>query len=170
MSSKNRTPEMARFKVTEKTLGLIHFYNSDGFIHYVSDILQGADCRVADIVWSPSDITNETVGIHPRSVDPALLRRIQHPSPAQDSFMEEAVRVSLALPTWLNNIWMFSPLRDSAIWTGVRVKPPGELSGLKPEEVSIVPGGLKSRWEADRLHRRQVWESVRQILPLGVQV
>jgi hypothetical protein len=162
--------ELKMSKVSSKTLHLIHFYNSDGFVHYVSEVVGRADCRVADVVRSLADITMESVGVLPSSVDPTLLERILVPGRDQDRFVEEAVRVSLALPTWLNNIWMNSPLRDSAIWTGVRVKSPGALSGLNSDEVRIVPGGLKATWETDRLRRRKAWEKHRQILPLGVSV
>ena len=157
-------------KVSRKTLRLIHFYNSDGFVHYVSEVLERADCRVADIVRSPADVTKDSIGVLPSSVDPRLLDLILVPGPAQASFIEEAVRVSLALPTWLHNIWMHSPLRDSAIWTGVRVNPPGALTGVNPEDVSLVPGGLKLTWEKDRVRRRKAWERYMQILPLGVAV
>jgi hypothetical protein len=149
---------------------LIHFYNSDGFVHYVSEVLQGADCRVADVVRSLEDITRGTVGLLPESVEPGEFRRIQSPGPHQIPFAEEAVRVALALPTWLNNIWMNSPLRDSSIWTGERTRPPGVLSGIDDGQVTLTPGGLKARWESDRLRRRRAWKADRVLLPLGVQV
>lgn len=170
MAHGRATGRRARNKASNKTLRLIHFYNSDGFIHFVSEVLSGADCRVADVVRSLKDLNNRTVGIHRESVGPDAFRRLQIPGPHQVAFAEEAVRVSLALPTWIDNIWMNSPLRDSSIWTGERAKRPGGDHVLDAGQMTNIAGGLKARWECDRLRRRKAWEADRVILPLGVQV
>ena len=157
-----------------KTLRLIHFYNKDGFVHYTSSVVPGLreppDCRVADVVRSLDDVCDRTVGILPSTVAPETLREVMSPTAMNLAFVEEAIRVALALPTWINNIWMNSPMRDSAIWTGERTVPPGVWSGIDPGEIALSPGGLKAQWRADRERRRKAWETDRLILPLGVKV
>lgn len=170
MAHGRATGRRARNKASKETLRLIHFYNSDGFIHYLSEVLSGADCRVVDVVRTLEDINDRTVGILPESVGPDVFRRLQTPGPHQVAIAEEAVLVSLALPTWINNIWMNSPLRDSTIWTGEQANLPGGDDVFDNGQAAITPGGLKARWEADRLLRRKAWAADRVILPLGVRV
>jgi hypothetical protein len=96
----------------------VHFYDvipgqTQCWVHYLSKVYEGADCRVLDVVRDLSDLTAETLQFLPNT----LRSKYKRPSPAaQRAFMEEAVRVSLAGPTFLDNVMVRSPFRNSEDW------------------------------------------------------
>lgn len=97
----------------------IHFYDVEpdlpdkGWIHYTSRVpgWEGVDARIADVVRSAEDVNPDTIGYIPDQVPTN-----QPPPQTVRLLIEEAVRVSLFGPTWLDRILTRSPFRDHDLW------------------------------------------------------
>ncbi len=95
--------------------GQIHYYDVDpaapgtGWIHYRSRVpgWEDVEARVADVVRRITDVSADTLGFLPGTVPPG-----RPTPPVIRQLAEEAVRVSLSGPTWLQRIMM----RDRGRW------------------------------------------------------
>jgi hypothetical protein len=115
--------------IKKRTLEKIHFYNvkenqgtADAWIHYISSVYPGLDMRVLDSVTTIEDVAFDRegtiLGIAESSFDEldAKSQRDSRRGLRFAALKREAIEIVNAAPTWLNNIMMYSPLRDHDAW------------------------------------------------------